>query len=104
VPIAARRAPHEIDADTTAYYLEARYKLTSKLFGALRWNQQFFGEVPDGRGDEHTWDRDAWRADTALGYRLNRHLQAKLQYAFLRQTGRLQQGQQLVAAQVTLKF
>jgi len=42
--------------------------------------------------------------DAALGYRFDRHLQAKLQYAFSRQTGRLQQGQQLVAAQVTLKF
>ena len=45
-----------------------------------------------------------WRLDTALGWRFARHLQAKLQYAFSRQTGRLQQGQQLVAAQLTLRF
>ncbi len=45
-----------------------------------------------------------WRVDAALGYRFDRHLQANLQYAFRRQTGPLQQGEQLVAAQVTLKF
>src|SRR5207249_4445140 len=92
------------EADPAAYYLEGRYKLTPSLFGALRWNQQLFGEVSDGRGGERAWDRDVWRIDAALGYRFDRHLQAKLQYAFSRQTGRLQQGQQLVAAQVTLKF
>ena len=86
------------EADTAAYYLEGRYKLTPSLFGALRWNQQLFGEVPNGRGGERAWDRDVWRIDAALGYRFDRHLQAKLQYAFSRQTGRLQQGQQLVAA------
>jgi hypothetical protein len=102
VPIA--RPPTTVDADTTAYYVEARYKLTPEVFAGLRWNQQFFGEVPDGRGGERTWDRDVWRVDAALAYRFDRHLQAKLQYAFTRQTGGLQQGEQLVAAQVTLKF
>jgi hypothetical protein len=92
------------DADTVAYYLEGRWKLTPSLFSALRWNQQFFGDVPDGRGGDRAWDRDVWRVDAALGWRFDRHLQAKLQYAFRRQTGPLQQGEQLVAAQVTLKF
>ncbi len=92
------------DADTLAYYLEAKYKITSGLFAALRWNQQFFGDVPDGRGGKTWWDRDLWRIDTALGYRFNRHLQSKLQYSLSHQRGDLQQGEQLVAAQVTVKF
>jgi len=104
IPNLSRLRSSVEEADTAAYYLEGRYKLTPSLFGALRWNQQLFGEVPDGRGGERAWDRDVWRIDAALGYRFDRHLQAKLQYAFSRQTGRLQQGQQLVAAQVTLKF
>jgi hypothetical protein len=99
-----RRGATSFDADTTAYYVEGRYKLTPALFAALRWNQQLFGDVPDGRGGDDRWDRDVWRADAAVGWRVDRHLQAKLQYAFSRQTGGLQQGQQLVAAQLTLKF
>ena len=42
--------------------------------------------------------------DFAVGYRFNRHLQGKLQYSFNHNDGRLQQGEQLAAAQLTLKF
>ena len=96
--------PNVGDADTVAYYIEAKYKITTQLFAAVRWNQQFFGEVPNGAGGETQWDRDAWRMDTALGYRFTRHLQGKLQYSYTHQKGSLQQGEQLVAAQVTLQF
>ena len=96
--------PNVGDADTVAYYLEAKYKITTQLFAALRWNQQFFGAVPNGAGGETPWDRDAWRVDTALGYRFTRHLQGKLQYSYTHQKGSLPQGEQLVAAQVTLRF
>ena len=41
--------------------------------------------------------------ETARG-RLDRHLQGKLQYAYSRQIGARQQGEQLVALQLTLKF
>jgi hypothetical protein len=92
------------DADTIAYYLEARYKLTTELFAALRWNQQLFDDIEDSAGRARRWDRDIWRVDTALTYRFDRHLQAKLQYGYGRQTGGLQQGEQLVAAQVTVRF
>ena len=96
--------PNVGDADTLAYYIEAKYKITTQLFAALRWNQQFFGDVPDGAGGQTAWDRDAWRVDAALGCRFTRHLQGKLQYSYTHQKGPLQQGAQLVAAQVTLKF
>ena len=93
------------DADTLAYYLEAKYKLTPRLFAAVRWNQQLFGKVPDGAGGMQAWDRDVWRVDGALGLRFSRHLQGKVQYSYQRQDGAaLQQGEQLVAAQVTVKF
>src|SRR5438876_9358679 len=42
--------PRVGDADTFAYYFEAKYKFTPQFFGAVRWNQQFFGDVPDGYG------------------------------------------------------
>ena len=53
---------------------------------------------------ETRWDKNAWRIDAALGYRFNRHWQAKLQYSYNREEGPLQQGEQLFAAQLTLKF
>lgn len=96
--------PRVGDADALAYYVEAKYKFTPRVFGALRWNQQFFGDVKNALGANEPWDNDVWRIDTVLGYRLDRHLQAKLQYSYSHQKGPLQQGEQLVAAQVTVKF
>ena len=95
------QVPNVGDADTLAYFLETKYQFTSHMFAALRWNQQFFAD--NGTG-ETPWDRDVWRVEAALGYRFTRHLQAKIQYSFSDQQGTLQQGQQFLAAQVTLKF
>src|SRR5947207_10160006 len=48
------------NADIFAYYLEAKYKFTPQLFGALRWNQQLFGTVRDD--DKWVqWGNDVWR-------------------------------------------
>jgi hypothetical protein len=90
------------NADTFSYYFEAKYKITPQLFGALRWNQQLFGTI---RSEDHRakWGNDIWRIDAALGYRFTDHLQAKLQYSFSRQET-LRNGENLVAAQVTMKF
>jgi hypothetical protein len=97
-------APFLGDADTIAYFLEAKYKITPRFFAAARWNQQLFDKVPNGVGGLERWDRDIWRIEAALGYRFTRHLQAKLQYGYSHQKGSFQQGEQVVAGQVTLKF
>ena len=96
--------PNVGDAETLAYYIEGRYKFSPRVFLAGRWNQQFFDKIPDGIGGRQRWDRDIWRIETAVGYRFDRHLQTKLQYSLSRQNGPLQQGEQLVAAQITVKF
>ncbi|MBI4660330.1 MAG: hypothetical protein HY735_15955 [Verrucomicrobia bacterium] len=96
--------PNVGDADTLAYYLETRYKLGPHVFVAGRWNQQLFDKVADGTGGRQRWDRDMWRIEGAVGYRLDRHVQAKVQYSFSHQNGPLQQGEQLVAGQITVKF
>jgi hypothetical protein len=89
------------NADTFAYYLEARYKITPQLFAALRWNQQLFGTVRDGT-ERTQWGGDTWRVDAAVGYRFTNYLQAKVQYSF---TGtEFEPGNNLVALQLTLKF
>jgi hypothetical protein len=68
------------DADTFAYYIEAKYKFTPQLFGALRWNQQFFGDIQSESGDSFPWWHDTSRLDTAVIYRLTAHTQLKVQY------------------------
>jgi hypothetical protein len=98
------QVPNVGNADTLSYYLEAKYKITPQLFGALRWNQQLYGTVQDGLGGFQTWDHNMVRVDTAIGYRFNRHLLGKLQYSYSHQNAAWQKGEQTVAAQVTLKF
>ncbi|MDB6036227.1 MAG: hypothetical protein JWM99_68, partial [Verrucomicrobiales bacterium] len=96
--------PNAPNVETLSYYIETKYKFTSSLFGALRWNQQFFDKIPNSVGTDTRWDKDAWRIDAALGYRFTRHIQTKLQYSFNHEQGLFQQGEQLLAAQLTVKF
>jgi predicted porin len=96
--------PRVGDSDTMAYYLEAKYKITESLFVALRWNQQLFDDVSDGRGGSAEWDRNLFRADFAVGYRFNRWLESKLQYSYGHERGANANGDNLLAAQVTLRF
>lgn len=100
--IAARfEVPRVGDVDVLSGYVEAKYKITSQLWAAARWNQSFFSDVP---GLTTEWDRNAWRADLALGYRFTEHVQVKLQYSVGDKRGNDQEGNHLGAMQVTVKF
>jgi len=96
--------PNVGNADALTYYIEAKYKITSGLYAAARWNQQFFGKIDNGVGGQEPWDADMLRVDVALGYRFTRHLQSKIQYSYGHRESSLQQGEQLVAIQVTLNL
>jgi hypothetical protein len=96
--------PRVGDADTFAYYFEAKYKFTPQLFGALRWNRQLFGNVPDGEGGHLRWGQDLGRIDVAAGYRFTSHTQLKLQYSFQHETTAPRDDNHLVAAQLTIRF
>ncbi len=99
------QVPNVGNADLLAYYIEAKYKLSSGLYAAARWNQQLYSRINNGVGGQEPWGNDMYRIDLALGYRFTRHLQSKLQYSFgYRPGAALQQGEQLVAAQATMKF
>lgn len=98
------QVPNVANADLLAYYLEAKYKITAGLYAAARWNQELFANINNGTGGQEPWGNDMYRIDLALGYRFTRHLQTKIQYSFGRRNATLQQGEQLVAAQVTVKF
>lgn len=88
--------PNLGNVDTFAYFLEAKYKITPQLFGALRWNQQFFNEV--------SFARDISRLEAAVAYRFTTHTQVKLQYYvdYLQPTPR--EFSHTFAAQFTVRF
>src|SRR6266853_2685985 len=96
--------PRVGDADTLAYYFEAKYKFTPQLFGALRWNQQIFGSIDDGRGRNLRWGQDLARIDAVIGYRFTSHTQLKLQYSFQHETTGPHDDNHLLAAQFTVRF
>jgi hypothetical protein len=96
--------PNAGNVDTLAYYVEAKLEASARWFLGARWNQQVFKEVADGAGNTLTWDRDVWRVDACVGMRIGRHWQAKLEYDFSDRDGPTDQGQQVVALQLTAKF
>jgi hypothetical protein len=91
------------DADTFAYYVEAKYKLTPQLSGAVRWNQQVFDTIAD-RGRDVAWGHEVWRVDVAPTYRLTAHTQLKLQYSLQHGDARDRRHTRLLAAQFTARF
>lgn len=92
------------DADSLAYYISAKYKITPQLFGALRWNQHVFGTLPDGQGGSDKWGGDIWRADIAAGYRFSAYTQLKLQYSIERRAADIAGFGHTFAGQFTIRF
>jgi hypothetical protein len=96
--------PRVGDADTFAYYLEAKYKFTPQLFGALRWNQQIFDKIDTETGGTTRWSPDVVKIDFAAGYRFTSHTQLKLQYSFQQETTGSKDNNHIFAAQFTVRF
>jgi len=96
--------PNVGNADTLGYYLEAKYKFTPSLAGALRWNQQVFGDVPDGYGGEVPWGNDIGRFDAAVTYRFTPEMQVKLQYTVQHEDHTDDAISHLAAGQFTVRF
>jgi len=92
------------NADTLAYYVEAKYKFTPQFFGALRWNQQLFSSMVDGAGRSVRWGRDVERVDLGPVYRLTAHIQVKVQYSLEHENADSMEWGQMVAAQFTARF
>lgn len=96
--------PRVGDADTFAYYLEAKYKFTPQLFGAVRWNQQIFATIDNGIGSSIRWDQNLAKIDIAAGYRFTSHTQLKMQYSFQHETTGPGDDNHILAAQFTVRF
>ncbi len=92
------------NADVFAYYVEAKYKFTAQLFGALRWNQEIFDTGRDIFGEPVAKLDDVWRVDAALGYRFTAHSQLKLQYSVARGDFVSDRIGNTFAAQFTVRF
>ena len=96
--------PRVGDADTFAYYVEAKYKFAPQFFGAIRWNQQLFNTMSNGVGGKEHWSPDLERIDVAATYRFTTHAQLKLQYSFQHETTAPGQDNHLLATQFTVRF
>lgn len=95
--------PRVGDADTVAYYAEAKYKFTPQFAGALRWSQQIFGTLPE-RGVQQRWGRDVWRIDAAPSYRFTPNTQLKLQVGLQRGGDGAQTFTRTLGTQFTVRF
>jgi hypothetical protein len=98
------QVPNVGNADTFAYYVEAKYKFAPQFFGAIRWNQQLFSTISNGLGGNEHWSPDLERIDIAATYRLTTHAQVKLQYSFQHETTAPGQDNHLLATQFTVRF
>ena len=98
------QVPRVGNADTLAYYIEAKYKFTPQLFGAIRWNQQLFDDVSNGSLQNVRWSRDLARIDIAVAYRFTSQTQLKLQYDYQHETTAPGDDNHLLAAQFTVRF
>jgi hypothetical protein len=96
--------PRVGNADVLAYYLEAKYKFTPQLFGALRWNQELFDSGRDAAGRTVARAPDVARVDLAVGYRFSAHTQLKLQYSLARGDFVSDNLGSTFAAQFTVRF
>lgn len=92
------------NADTTAAYLEAKYKFTPRFSGAIRWNRQWFADLSDGRGGRSVWGRELTRLDLAPTWRFTAQTQLKLQYSLEHAAAAPTHTTHLGAAQITVRF
>lgn len=91
------------DADTLAYYIEARRKLTPRTSLALRWNQQVFATIAH-RGGQVAWGHEAWRVDFGPAVRFTPHVQMKFQYSLQRGDAESRRFSHVGATQLTVRF
>ena len=96
--------PRVADVDTMAYYLEAKYRFTPQFSGAIRWNQQWFGDVTNRVGASLPAGRQTWRVDVAPTYRLTTQVQLKLQYSLQHDRPSRERYTQSLSAQLTVRF
>ncbi len=96
--------PTIADARVYAGYVEAKYKLTARFFGALRVNRQSFAGILDDRGGRTPWGRNVTRHDLSAVFRFSPQAHFKVQYSLQRETTLQRAVRHTLASQFTLRF
>lgn len=89
---------------TTAGYVEAKYRFSTEFSFALRWNEQRFSTVRDAAGGQLPWGRDTWRVDLGPAIRFTPHIELKLQYSLQHEDNSQQNHIHLLAIQSVVRF
>lgn len=91
--------------EVSGYYVEVKYKMTPRLFGSVRWNQQWYGTLyHPAEGRDLRWGRNLWRIDLAPTYRFSTQTQLKVQFSLLHESDRAKSLSTLWAVQMTTRF
>jgi len=75
-----------------------------QFFGAIRWNQQVFGTLTEATGEKTNWSHNLCRLDLAPTYRLNPHMQLKLQYSVQHEQSKAPYLVSTFSGQYTVRF
>lgn len=92
------------DVNTLGYFIEVKCKFAPQLFGAVRWNQQFFSGTGGGNRAQRVFGNDLIRAEASLAYRFTPRNQLKVQYTFEQEQSGARVDRQFFAGQFTVRF
>jgi hypothetical protein len=70
--------PSEIDLDALGAWVEARYRVTPRVYLATRLDRLTFSKVPAPSGLMRTWDAPVTRVEADAGYYIQRNLIVRL--------------------------
>lgn len=93
-----------VNARSTAYFLEGRYKFKPMLSGALRFNQQFFSDIVRSGVNAGPWGEEQIRLDLALTYRFSAYSQLQIEVDLRDQDTNLIAMETHFATRFTLRF
>ena len=64
--------------ENSSWYIEAKYKLTPRLYFAFRYDQMIFNKISDGKGNRVAWDYDLIKYEGGFGYKITKEIILKL--------------------------
>lgn len=96
--------PYSGDVKTTAYFIEAKKKLSPRLSAALRLNRQTFSQVRRQGYDVGPWGDDQSRLDLAATWRLDAHAQIQVEANLRRLDDAREDPSPSLSTRLTLRF
>ena len=90
--------------DAFSVYVEGVYKFATQFFAAVRYDRMGFSKIADPAGGESVWDFPLYRAETGLGYRLDKNVTFKLVGQLTHYPGQPQFNDDILATQISTSF